>query len=92
MTTNVGTSRVTSGGRVVIPVELRRALGVREGDELLMRLEGQELRLFTHAEAIRQVQERLRRHSPTGRSLSDELIRERRAEAARDTQLPEAGV
>lgn len=84
MARTVETTRVTSGGRVVIPAELRRALGVREGDELLMRLEGQELRLYTHAEAIRQAQERLRRHIPVGRSLSDELMRERRAEAARD--------
>lgn len=85
MGNTVETTRVTSGGRIVLPAELRRALGVQEGDELLVRLEGQELRIYTPAEAIRQAQERLRRHIPEGRSLSDELIQERRAETARET-------
>lgn len=85
----VETTRITSGGRIVIPAELRRALGVQEGDELLMRVEGQELRLYTAAEAIRQAQERLRRHIPEGRSLADELIRERRAESAEEKRSSE---
>lgn len=80
------TTRITSGGRVVIPAEMRRALGVRTGDEVLIRLEGHELRLYTPAEAIRQAQEAVRRHIPAGRSLSDELIRERRAEAAQEME------
>lgn len=89
MANAVETTRITSGGRIVIPAELRRALGVQEGDELLIRIEGQELRIYTPAEAIRQAQERLRRHIPAGRSLSDELILERRAETARETRSAE---
>lgn len=92
MTYKVDTTRVTAGGRVVIPAELRRALGVQEGDELLVRLEGQELRLYTRAEAIRQAQARLRQHIPAGRSLSEELVTERRVEAARETLTPTVGV
>jgi len=32
--------RVEKRGRIVIPSEVRRALGVREGSELVVRLEG----------------------------------------------------
>ena len=77
-------TKLTEGGRVVIPAEFRRALGVQVGDELILRLENGELRLLTLDRAIAQAQEAVRKYVPAGRSLVDELIAERRAEAARD--------
>jgi AbrB family looped-hinge helix DNA binding protein len=76
--------RVTEGGQIVIPVEYREALGINVGDEIRLRLEDGELRLFTLAEAIRRIQEMVRAHVPEGVSLVDELIAERRAEAERE--------
>ncbi len=74
-------TRVDSGGRVVIPAEYRRALGLQAGEEVIVRLEDGEVRLLTLAEGIRRAQGLVRRHLPEGRSLSGELIAERREQA-----------
>ena len=74
--------KLSEGGRIVIPAEYRRALGLHIGDEILMTLDDDGLRLCTRRQAIRRVQEMVRGTLPPGRSLVDELIAERRAEAA----------
>ncbi len=71
-------------GRVVIPAEVRRVLGLRKGDAIVVRLEGDELRILPRAEAIRRAQEIVGRHTGEGRSLVDELISERRVQATRE--------
>jgi AbrB family looped-hinge helix DNA binding protein len=73
-----------AGGRLVIPAPMRAALGMKEGDKVLVRLEGNELRIYTYQEAMRRAQEIVRSFVPPGVSLADELIAERRAEAARE--------
>ncbi len=77
-------ARLTQGGRIVIPAAYRKALGLNVGDEVILRLDDGELRLFTRLQAIRRAQELMRRYIPDDRSLVDELIAERRAEAARE--------
>ena len=72
------------GGRLVIPAPMRAALGMKEGDKVLVRLEGNELRIYTFEEAARRAQEIVRSFVPPGVSLVDELIADRRAEAARE--------
>jgi len=74
---------IGAGGRIVIPAGYRKALGVRPGDEVLLLLEEDEIRIVTARQAIRRAQALVRRHIPEGRSLSKELIRERREESAR---------
>jgi AbrB family looped-hinge helix DNA binding protein len=73
-------TKIAEGGRVVIPAEYRQALGLKIGDEVIIRLEEGALRIFTPDQAIAYAQELLRPYLPQGRSLSDELIRERRLE------------
>jgi AbrB family looped-hinge helix DNA binding protein len=75
-------TKIADGGRVVIPAEHRRALGLEVGDEVIIRLVDGELRILTRAEAIRRAQSLVRRKVKKGRSLVDELTKERRAEAA----------
>jgi AbrB family looped-hinge helix DNA binding protein len=77
-------TKLSAGGRIVIPARFRKALGVETGDELIVVLEEEELRIFTRRQAIKRAQGMLRRYIPEGRSLVDELIQERRAEAARE--------
>ena len=74
-------TRLTEGGRIVIPVEYRQALGLQVGDELIMRLENGEVRIFTPHQAVKHAQELVRRYIPQGRLLSDELLAERRLES-----------
>lgn len=71
---------LSGGGRIVIPAAYRHALGMKEGDELILRVDEGELRLKTQDKAIRDAQSIVRRYVPKDRSLVDELIRERREE------------
>src|SRR5437667_5282672 len=70
--------RVNENGRVVIPVSFRRRLGIRAGDELLLRIEDDELRITTLKRNIARGQQLVRQHVKSGASLVDELIAERR--------------
>jgi len=77
-------TQVGEGGRIVVPAAFRAALGMEVGEQVLLRVEDGELRVFTPQEGIRKAQELLRHYIPEGVSLADELIAERRAEAARE--------
>ena len=74
-------ARIRKAGRLVIPAAHRKALGLNAGDEVVLILESDELRLMTPQTAIRQAQELIRQYVPRERSLVEELIRERRGEA-----------
>jgi antitoxin PrlF len=73
-------TKLTDGGRIVIPAEYRQALGLHIGDDLILRLEDGEVHIFTPQQAIKRAQELVRLYVPQGRSLVEELIAERRAE------------
>lgn len=64
-------------GRLVIPAELRRSLGLHEGDKLIAREEAGRL-VLEKPEIIEQRLKALFAHLPADRSLADELIAERR--------------
>jgi len=81
---NTVSAKIADGGRVVIPAEHRRALGLEVGDEVIIRVEDGELRILTRAEAIRRAKSLVRRKVKKGRSLVDELTGERRTEAANE--------
>lgn len=75
--------RVGAQGRLVLPSAMRRALGIEPGDELTARLEGRRIVLEPREELLRRMQDELR-GTRGERSLVDELIAERRLEAARE--------
>jgi AbrB family looped-hinge helix DNA binding protein len=78
-------TRIGAGGRVVIPAEFRNALGLSEGDEVLISCDGSEVRLSTVTERVRRVQRFIaERIPPGGLSIVDELIADRRAETTRE--------
>ena len=74
-------AKLGEGGRLVIPAEYRKALGVKTGDELVLILEDKTMRVLTPHEAIKRAQAVVRSYVPEGVSLSDELIADRRKEA-----------
>ena len=73
--------RVNENGRLVLPAAFRRALNIRPGDQVLARLEDDEVRITTLKHRIEQAQRHLRQFVKPGRSLADELIAERREAA-----------
>ena len=75
-------TRVSENGRVVIPASFRKALGIEIGDEVVLELKHDELRITTQQQRIQRARERARKYLPKGVSLSKELLAERR-EAAR---------
>lgn len=75
-------TKLGKGGRVVIPAEYRRTLGLKPGDEVILLLEEGEVRLLTPQRAVQRAQALVRCYIPEGRSLVEELLRERCGEAA----------
>jgi AbrB family looped-hinge helix DNA binding protein len=76
--------RVNENGRVVIPASFRKRLGIRTGDEVVLRIENDELRISTLKRNIQRAQQLVRRHVKPGASLAGELIAERREAAKRE--------
>jgi AbrB family looped-hinge helix DNA binding protein len=76
-------TRVNENGRVVIPASFRKALGINVGDEIVLRIEDDELRITTLKRRLERAQRLVRKHVKPGSSLVDELLAERR-EAARN--------
>jgi AbrB family looped-hinge helix DNA binding protein len=84
-----GRSRLSENGRIVIPAQIREAMGISAGEPVLMELEDGVLRIETHRRRIRRIQEEFRKHIPfqPGEMLmSDQLIAERREEARREME------
>lgn len=71
--------KVSDGGRIVIPAEFRKALGLDVGDEIIVRLEGGEIKISSVTASVQRAQEKVRRHAE-GRALAEELIAQRRLE------------
>jgi AbrB family looped-hinge helix DNA binding protein len=76
--------KITENGRVVIPAAFRKALGINPGDEIILRLDEDEVRITTMKRRIERAQRRARQYVKPGVSLVDELIAERREAAKRE--------
>ena len=74
----------------MLPSWWRKKEGVKSSCELSMAVtEEGALVIETRAQGLRRAQALVRRYIPEGVSLSDELIAERRAEAARELEQSE---
>jgi AbrB family looped-hinge helix DNA binding protein len=77
--------KMSEGGRVVVPAEVRRTLGVTEGETLIGEMRNGEFVLTTKRAKLEAARALFQKYFPPGGpSLADELIAERRAEAARE--------
>jgi AbrB family looped-hinge helix DNA binding protein len=76
--------RVNQNGRVVIPASFRKRLGIRVGDQVVLRIEDDELRITTVKCNLIRAQKLIRKHIKPGVSLVDELVAERREAARRE--------
>jgi AbrB family looped-hinge helix DNA binding protein len=82
--TNEARTRLNENGRIVIPAAMRGALGIQAGDEVILIVEDGDLRVTTSQKRVERAQRLFRKHVPKGVSLADELIAERREEAAKE--------
>jgi len=77
-------SRIVSGGRLQIPADVRKTLGLADGDDVRLEVVDGELRVRSFRAALARVREIVREHVPDDVSLTEELMADRRAAAARE--------
>ena len=71
----------------MIPVAVRRQLGLSEGSQVLVKVEDSgALQVTSRSQALAKVREEIRKYIPAGRDLAEELIRDRRAEVEREDE------
>lgn len=76
--------KIDGSGRIVLPAEVRSRFRMAEGDTVtLVETEGQ-LQIRTRQAALARMQEYFAKLVPPDVSLVDELLQERREEAARE--------
>jgi AbrB family looped-hinge helix DNA binding protein len=80
-------TKIGAGGRVVIPARFREQLGLAVGEVVVLSLEDGEVRMMSFRVRIKRMQEFVAaRIEPSGPSIVDEFLAERRAEEARETR------
>ena len=79
-------ARINENGRVVIPASFRRALRIKAGDTVVLRLNEakDEMRITTLRKQLAETQDFLKKYVKPGSSVVDELIAERREAARRE--------
>jgi AbrB family looped-hinge helix DNA binding protein len=77
---------MNNNGRIVIPAQIRRQLGLQPGDTVLLSVEGDVLKVEAHRNRIRKVQESMRQFIQPGRSLAKELVADRREDAQQEME------
>jgi len=77
-------AKLVSGGRLQIPADVRRELQIADGDAVKMKVVDGELRIRPARIDWKRIHAIVRQYVPAGVSVVDELIADRRAEAARE--------
>jgi bifunctional DNA-binding transcriptional regulator/antitoxin component of YhaV-PrlF toxin-antitoxin module len=74
-------TKLSEGGRVILPINCRQALHLTIGDELIIRVNDDEAQLYSLEHALKRAQALVKKRNKKAISLTDMLIQERRAEA-----------
>lgn len=81
---NIRKGRLVSGGRLQLPADVRRELGLADGDQVVIQVVDGELHVRPRRDVLKRIQTMLRPYAPENVSVVDELIADRRAQAAGD--------
>jgi len=76
------TVELGAGGRLVIPAAMRAALGMKVGDRVTVELDGNQLRIYTYNEGLRQAREIIGKYLPAGVDPVEDFLRWKREQAA----------
>lgn len=74
--------KIDQAGRLLIPADIRHSLRIAAGDELILEVNHGRLTFSTFQDVLKETQDFLAKFAIPGQSIVDELIGERRAEAA----------
>lgn len=75
---------VSTDGSLLLTPEMVSALGFATGENLIFRADGDDVKICSSDKSLRDLQTRMKALVPSGVSVVDELILERRAAAARE--------
>lgn len=64
---------INDGGRILIPANIRKALNLNIGDELLLKVEEDEIHMIPLSKAVQQAQDLIRQYNKDGLKLTDML-------------------
>lgn len=78
--------RLEEGYELVLPQEACRELGLKEGSDLVIEVDERGIHLIPFERAVRRSGALIAQFIDPSRSLSDELIRDRREEARREDE------
>lgn len=70
-------TQIKEGGRIIIPAPLRKALHLEIGEDVLLKLEDEELHVVTLKHAVLKAQSLVEKYNKKKISLTDELFKMR---------------
>jgi len=82
---NAVSARITQGGRLVLPSAVRRSLNIADGEVVMLEIHGKVLQVTPMRDRLEAAQAACATFLAGGRVV-DELIEERRREAARELE------
>lgn len=74
-------AKISENGRLVIPVGYRKALDLKAGDEVILRLEENELHISNMRHALKRAQKLVKKYVSANVNLTESLMNDRRKEA-----------
>lgn len=83
-TSHIYPTKLDASGRIVLPAVVRERLGLTDGDSVLVVEDDHGYKIETAQQALHDAQAYFASLVPPGVSLVDELLQERRQEAARE--------
>ncbi len=84
-------AKVIAGGKIVIPADLRRELGIKDGDMVVIDRDANGgMILRTHAQVVREVQDVFRPFRDPHGNIVDDLLAGRREEQRRESDADAA--
>jgi AbrB family looped-hinge helix DNA binding protein len=78
------TVKVSETGRLNLPAEIRRTLGLKGRGHVVLTIEDGEVRMRTMGQTLQRIRDLARPFAPTRGLASEQLIGERREEARRE--------
>ena len=75
---------VGENGRIILPVKIRKQLNIVSGDQIMLVLDDEELKLVTLSNKVRHFQEMVKKRNKGNISLVESLKNSRKKDAERE--------
>ncbi|MGV8949450.1 MAG: AbrB/MazE/SpoVT family DNA-binding domain-containing protein [Candidatus Paracaedibacter sp.] len=75
---------INDSGRILIPLNIRKALNLNIGDELLLKVEEDEIHMIPLSKAVQKAQDLIRQYNKDGLKLTDALAELRKEDQKND--------